>query len=60
VDGDADALALLFWASINGLAIYRVSHAYDGPMPDYRLLAAMFLKDDNKMPSGIENKGVSI
>ena len=57
VEGDADALALLFWSSINGLAIYRVSHVYDGPMPDYRLLASMFLKNDNKMLSGIENRG---
>ncbi len=44
VAGDPDALALLFWSSVNGLAIYRIAHAYTGPMPDYRLLAAMFLK----------------
>ena len=42
--GDPDALALLFWSAVNGLAIYRISHAYAGPMPDYRLLEAMFLK----------------
>lgn len=44
VAGDPDALSLLFWSSINGLAIYRIAHAYAGPMPDHRLLAAMFLK----------------
>ena len=44
VAGDPDALALLFWSNINGLAIYRIAHAYAGPMPDDRLLAAMFLK----------------
>ena len=45
VAGDPNALALLFWSSVNGLAIYRIAHAYAGPMPDYRLLAAMFLVD---------------
>lgn len=44
VAGDPDELALLFWSSINGLAIYRIAHNYVGPMPDYRLLTAMFLK----------------
>lgn len=43
VKGEPDELSLLFWSTVNGLAIFRVSHAYVGPMPDYRLLAAMFL-----------------
>ena len=43
VKGDADELALMFWSAVNGLAIYRVSHACAGPMPDYRLLLAMFV-----------------
>lgn len=43
VKGSADELSLMFWSTINGLAIYRVSHAYVGPMPDYRLFMAMFL-----------------
>lgn len=43
VKGCADELSLLFWSTVNGLAIYRVSHAYTGPMPDYRLFVAMFL-----------------
>jgi TetR/AcrR family transcriptional regulator len=42
-EGDPDELSLLLWSTINGLAIFRVSHAYGGPMPDYRLLAAMFI-----------------
>lgn len=41
--GDPNELSLLFWSTINGLAIYRISHAYIGPMPDYRLFRAMFL-----------------
>ncbi len=45
VAGDPDALSLLFWSSVNGLAIYRIAHAYAGPMPDHRLLTAMFLSD---------------
>jgi TetR/AcrR family transcriptional regulator len=45
VDGDADSLAMLFWSCINGLAIYRVMYAYDGPLPDFRVIAAMFLKN---------------
>lgn len=43
VKGSADELSLLFWSAVNGLAIYRVSHTYMGPMPDYRLFMAMFL-----------------
>ena len=45
VDGEANTLAILFWSCVNGLAIYRVTHAYDGPLPDYHTIAAMFLKD---------------
>lgn len=45
VDGDANTLAILFWSCISGLAIFCITHGYNGPMPDYRVIAAMFLKD---------------
>lgn len=47
VSGDPRQLATLFWASVNGLSIYRASRSREdaGPMPDYRLIASMFLKE---------------
>lgn len=45
VDGDPYELAILFWTSVNGLAIYRATRENPGIMPNYKLLAAMFLKD---------------
>lgn len=52
--GDADALSMLFWSTVNGLAIYRVSHAYKGPMPDYRLFRAMFFAESEVVKEGKE------
>ena len=52
VKGCADELSLLFWSTVNGLAIYRVSHAYAGPMPDYRLFMAMFLAKSEEKKEG--------
>lgn len=45
VDADPYELAILFWTSVNGLSIYKATRKQAGAMPDYRLLAAMFLKD---------------
>lgn len=45
VPGDPRKLATLFWASVNGLSIYRASREDAGSMPDYRLIASMFLKE---------------
>lgn len=44
VDADPMELAILFWTSVNGLAIYYASREIAMKLPDYRLLAAMFLK----------------
>jgi AcrR family transcriptional regulator len=43
VPGDSQMLAVLFWTSINGLAIYYGSSDHKGPIPDAALLASMFL-----------------
>lgn len=43
IKGDPWELALLFWTSINGLAIYRATRADRVKMPDARLLIKMFL-----------------
>ncbi len=45
VSGDADELATLYWTSINGLSIYYATLKEIDSIPDYKLLAAMFLKD---------------
>jgi AcrR family transcriptional regulator len=45
VDGSPDDLATLYWTGVNGLSIYCATLKEIGPLPDYRLLAAMFLKD---------------
>lgn len=45
VSGDPDELATLFWTSVNGLSIYYATLKEISSIPDYRLLAAMFLKN---------------
>jgi len=45
VKGDPMMLAILFWTSVNGLAIYYAKDKDMGPFPDYRILASMFLVD---------------
>lgn len=47
VDGDPQALAILFWTSVNGLAIYFATRADVEVNVDYHLLAATFLKKRN-------------
>jgi len=44
VAGDPDELAALYWAAVNGLSIYCATWKDVPSVPDYRLLAAMFLK----------------
>jgi AcrR family transcriptional regulator len=45
ISGDPRMLATLFWTNVNGLAIYFATRKEAGEMPDYRILASMFLKD---------------
>jgi AcrR family transcriptional regulator len=49
VEGDPHDLAVLFWTSINGLAIYQATRSNAGPLPDSRLLSAMFLKNNGRI-----------
>lgn len=44
VDGDPMELSILFWTSVNGLAIYYATRDIASNLPDYRLVAPMFLK----------------
>ncbi|MEL7654660.1 MAG: TetR/AcrR family transcriptional regulator [Bacillota bacterium] len=47
VDGDPAALAKLYWTSVNGLSIYYATLKKVDAVPDFKLLAAMFIKDFN-------------
>lgn len=42
---DARELAMVFWTSINGLAIYRAVHALSFKAPDPQILIRMFVKE---------------
>ncbi|MEL7608952.1 MAG: TetR/AcrR family transcriptional regulator [Bacillota bacterium] len=44
VEGDPYELAVLFWTTINGLAIYKASREERPPIPKADLLIKMFLK----------------
>ncbi len=44
VDGDPMELAILFWTSVHGLSIYYATRDIAANLPDYRLVAPMFLK----------------
>lgn len=44
VDGDPEELSTLYWTSVNGLSIYFATLKKINSVPDYKLLAAMFLK----------------
>jgi len=48
VEGDARALAVLFWTSINGLAIYRATREDAGELPGYEMMARLFLKEERE------------
>lgn len=43
ISGDPKMLAVLFWTSINGLAIYYSNNKKNNLKLDYRVLASMFL-----------------
>lgn len=43
VDGDPMQLSILFWTSVNGLSIYYATRDIASNLPDYRLVAPMFL-----------------
>ena len=45
VAGDPHALAILFFVSVNGLCVYYAARKEPYTLPDYRLLAALFLKN---------------
>ena len=45
VDGDPMELSILFWTSVNGLAIYYATRDIASKLPNYRLVAPMFLKN---------------
>jgi len=47
VKGDPNELAILFWTSINGLAIYKATRQNKVFIPDARILINMFLKENN-------------
>jgi len=42
---DAKELALVFWTSINGLAIYKAVHGQKFKAPDANILTSMFIKE---------------
>lgn len=45
VDGDPYDLAILFWSTVNGLAIYNATREESRPLPDKRYVASMFFKE---------------
>jgi hypothetical protein len=45
VSGDPMELSILFWTSVNGLAIYYATRDIATRLPDYKLVAPMFLKN---------------
>ena len=50
VDGDPMELSILFWTSVNGLSIYYATRDIASMLPDYRLVAPMFLKQITDIP----------
>jgi AcrR family transcriptional regulator len=44
VDGDPYDLAILFWSTVNGLAVYYATRELSRPLPDVSYAASMFLK----------------
>lgn len=45
VDGDPYTLAVLFWSTINGLAIFHATRVDGQPLPGKEYIAPMFIKD---------------
>jgi len=44
-DGNPMELALLFWSTVNGLAIYKTAHPDVFKAPDVEIIMRMFVKD---------------
>ena len=55
-DYPPEALAMLFWTTLNGIAIYKASHGAHTPSPDGALIASMFLKPDATVSSAKQKK----
>jgi AcrR family transcriptional regulator len=45
VNGDPYDLAILFWSTVNGLAVFYSTRALSRPLPSVSYTASMFLKD---------------
>ena len=45
IDADPDELSLLFWTTINGLAIYQATHPGEPKLPSDQLLIRIFIKE---------------
>ena len=43
IEGDPEELAILFWSTINGLAIYYATRSISRPLPNKDYVASMFL-----------------
>ncbi len=56
IAGAPEDLAVLFWTSINGLAIYRASRQEPTQVPDASILIHMFLREEN---NGTKNSALS-
>jgi AcrR family transcriptional regulator len=50
VEGDPMELSILFWTSVNGLAIYYATRDIASTLPSYKLVAPMFLKNTVIIP----------
>lgn len=44
VEGDPTELSILFWSTVNGLAIYYATRKEASPLPNTKYVASMFLK----------------
>lgn len=49
-DGEPMHFSLLFWSLVTGLALHRTTYELPLPMPDHRILTAMFLKNPPARP----------
>ncbi|MEI7885369.1 MAG: TetR/AcrR family transcriptional regulator [Clostridia bacterium] len=47
IQADPEELALIFWTTINGLAIYRANHPASLVVKNTQLIINMFLEDEN-------------
>lgn len=52
---DANDMAVVFWTSLNGLAIYNAVQGENFKAPDSNILIGMFIEEGNKSTVKIEN-----